>query len=303
MTTINHNRCDYLPSDLGKNVLIEVTKGATLGTVTPYENISQLTRRLSKRKPEWQIVFSSHFNQSNGTRTLGRAAIFHDGEYLGWYSYTYNYTRRQHAVCYDSPALNAVRVRGRQSETTDINKALKSIEKNFFKKPLGAVLAQKHTEAVYHMQSVAREKRAVVESINRSVEPGFVRFVWDNLDKFKGELEDTYNITARILEEAQGAKGEYLSVLEVRRAAVGNGGIVLVATDDAYLVATEKPTETPVRYTSDTLPDMYRAKLGMLKLIEPSQLVIGAGARISADTFVLLADKETNHDDRSAAQT
>ena len=72
------------------------------------------------------------------------------------------------------------------------------------------------------------------------------------------------------------------------------GGKLIIQRDDTYIVVDNVNNAS---YTHQTLPHELRSKLGMLKLVEPDQLVDGIGFKSNQECFFIFTSVEQQHNE------
>jgi hypothetical protein len=94
---------------------------------------------------------------------------------------------------------------------------------------------------------------------------------------------------ANSLEMMQIAKDE-LSTIEGIKNAMGAKKTALIVVDEGkYLVRNDDNVQI---YDDTTLPDEFRGKLGLLKLVNEKQFVTDVGCRVSKEVFVIKLDEQ-----------
>jgi hypothetical protein len=99
------------------------------------------------------------------------------------------------------------------------------------------------------------------------------------------------NGQAHQLAKLREAEAEMLTVTDIESKFKSDKGTSLVLLSSGkYLVKTGDDIQL---YDDNTLPLDMRGKLGMLKLVEPEQMIEGVGCRATTEVFVLLtAERE-----------
>jgi hypothetical protein len=81
-------------------------------------------------------------------------------------------------------------------------------------------------------------------------------------------------------------ENEMLTVTDIESKFKGAGTSLILVANGKYLVKTGDEIQT---YDDNTLPVEMRGKLGMLKLVEPEQMIEGVGCRATTEVFVVLS--------------
>lgn len=281
---------DYIRSDLHPSIYWEVEKGMTVdpNNVEYRSNVRDAVMRLAKRNPGWMLVISDNYHRGSNKRYCTKVVVYEKDEPLGRFWYGYNYSRSSAELNIDCRALSRTRQRGSSTKTTDVNKAIKIIEANFAPMSLKEIANNKKAEARSNIHTSLIGKQNAYRKLSDAVTPSVMQFAVDNYDAIKHQL----SIPEQQFADFVTAKEDFNATLSMRDVAEGKGGITLAITDDKYVSINQTGSDgEPVVYTSDTLPVEYRAKLGMLKLVEPGNLITDVGARVTGDIYVILNDK------------
>jgi hypothetical protein len=95
---------------------------------------------------------------------------------------------------------------------------------------------------------------------------------------------------AHQLAKIRETEAEMLTVTDIESKFKGAGTSLVLFSNGKYLVKTGDDIQV---YDDNTLPVEMRGKLGMLKLVEPEQMIEGVGCRATTEVFVVLtAERE-----------
>lgn len=287
---------DYLRSNLHPNIYWEVTKDfgpVDENTVEYKKNIRDVALRLAKRNADWMLVIKNNYYTQTGKRFCSNFDVYEGGEYLGGFWYGYNYSRSGPEVNIDCRELSRKRVRGSSTKTTDINKAIKIIEANFKRLSRKEITESKLYAAKNNIYSAMTGKSRSFQAYVKDITPAVMKVFDEHYEEIKHLIPE---VSSETFTAYSTAREDYLEVDGMYRIADKKApGLVLTIVGNEYLAVNRLDASgEPVVFTSDTLPMGYRAKLGMLKLIEPGNLITGVGARTSEDTYILTNDDNTN---------
>lgn len=287
---------DYLRSKLHPKIYWEVAKDfgpVDENTVEYRKNIRDVALRLAKRNADWMLVIKNNYNAQTSKRFCGGVEVYESEEYLGDFWYGYNYSRSCPAVNIDCRELSRKRVRGRATKTTDNNKAIKIIEANFKRLSRKEITETKLYAAKNNIYSAMTDKSQSFQAYVKDITPAVMKVFDEHYEEIKHLIPE---VSSETFAAYSTAREDYLEVYGMYRIADKKApGLVLTIVGNEYLAVNRLDAQgEPVVFTSDTLPTGYRAKLGMLKLIEPGNLITGVGARTSDDTYILTNDDNTN---------
>jgi hypothetical protein len=203
---------------------------------------------------------------------------------VGEISITTRYSNRggsERVFTVGSPRLASERERGHEYRTKDAKNAIKTADKYFKPPPLKArVVAQEQKGARAIREHFDALKGRVSTRRNECFNQ-MIKFAAANKDAFMATLDtheqgvftsllevtDSYNIH-RLL-RSQADKGDLLTV---------------IIEDDKYVLYYK---QTIYVKSSDELPEDLRVSVGMLKLMEVSEMVEGKGVRTAPNCFVV----------------
>ena len=260
------------------------------------EFIDGFMREVAKKHPEWTFINAMQYSYTSPES--GKAEIemhefdvFHDREYLG--SLGRDHFRGRWAYTITNHRISAKRERGWSAKTTDQKKALRLVEKEFGRKSYDEMLNEladkgrsKVTMSLHsHASRAATTERYLVECLTPYLIANF----------------DTY----RDLAIAEGAKPDKLDVygeqLEARQVASkitdkmrDGAGLFVIVANNVYAARDSGPKDAIAyhTWTSDTLPDVVRRKIGLLKLVEPDHFLADVGYRVDDNSFLIMKEPE-----------
>jgi hypothetical protein len=186
-----------------------------------------------------------------------------------------------------SNGIKAERERNTEYCTKDAKKALAAIKKTFSNKSIAQRMDEAFNDAA---RSISRENGNKTHTANRCLSrlsPTIQAFAFVTMQKEFETYAQSLGMGA-ILNEYKTAQLEMLTVdaiqtkfntIEATHLVLSLGGKYVVKTGDKIDM-----------YDDNTLPVEMRGKLGMLKLVEPEQMIEGVGCRATTEVFVLLAE-------------
>jgi hypothetical protein len=169
--------------------------------------------------------------------------------------------------------------------TSDPKKAIREAQKHFVPKS-SAKIMDEHVE---------KTKRVVENQRYRKQERSreYMSNLREHVTKFAFSLHreafNTYidSVGKRVDLDAYEETRKEVKVLNVIGDSIKHNGVYIAIHKGGYLV---KTIDNVQHYTDTTIPEEYRAKLGMLKLVEVEQCIEGIGCRTSEDVYVLVMD-------------
>jgi hypothetical protein len=201
--------------------------------------------------------------------------------------YSDSYSSRGMQFCVDNFRVAQMRERGSGMKTIHEKKAIKHVDKFFGRKNLDEKLGDAKNQAQQCVSRVANDlgnkfdwewnrlseasKRFIVEEHwEEFVEYASTNVANNTIDMDKMPEKFERKIAGQRVSEAFSKDEHYL---------------VYVDGQNYAIFRKNEPTQIKV---SEELPEFIRRSVGMLKLVEDSQIVSGIGCRVNATTYVVL---------------
>jgi hypothetical protein len=247
--------------------------------------------------PSWEFRVLEYYGQIKSetadTRprlTIGKFAVFKDGEEIGKIDRDYRYDAGGHIFSISSNTIRNERERVGAYRTKDAKKALAAIKKTFSNKSVAERMNDALGEANRVVSRQTSQKRSNHQSTLHNLMPLMKAFAFvQHAEDFKKYV--IVNGQAHQLAKLREAEAEMLTVTDIEAKFKADKGTSLVLLSNGkYVVKTGDEVQL---YDDNTLPLDMRGKLGMLKLVEPEQMIEGVGCRATTEVFVLLtAERE-----------
>jgi hypothetical protein len=242
------------------------------------------------RVPEYHGQIKSATADEKARITISKFKVFKDGEEIGMIDRDYRYDAGGHVFAITSNAIRNERERISAYRTKDAKKALAAIKKTFSNKSVGERVNEALREATSTISRQTSRKRGDHQSVLHSLVPLMKAFAFiQNPEDFKKYA--IVNGQAHQLAKLREAEAEMLTVTDIEaKFKTDKGTSLVLLSNGKYVVKTGDEVQL---YDDNTLPLDMRGKLGMLKLVEPEQMIEGVGCRATTEIFVLLtADRE-----------
>lgn len=259
--------------------------------------LHEIMWKVITENPTWEFKVHEYYgtvkSETMDTRpriTVSKFAVFKDGEEIGKIDRDYRYDQGGHVFSITSNAIRNERERISSYRTKDAKKALAAIKKTFSNKSVGERVNEALAEANRVVGRQTSRKRGDHQSALHSLVPLMKAFAFvQHPDEFKKYA--VISGQAHNLAKLREAEAEMLTVTDIEAKFKSDKGTSLVLLSSGkYLVKTGDDIQL---YDDNTLPLDMRGKLGMLKLVEPEQMIEGVGCRATTEVFVLLtADRE-----------
>ncbi len=265
--------------------------------------LDEIMWKVITENPSWEFKVNEYYgNVNHGQTKAGETAdsapritvskfkVFKDGEEIGTIDRDYRYDAGGHIFSISSNAIRNERERISAYRTKDAKKALAAIKKTFSNKSVGERVNEALKEATHTIARQTSRKRGDHQSALHSLVPLMKAFAFiQNPEDFKKYA--IVNGQVHQLAKLRETEAEMLTVTDIEaKFKTDKGTSLILVTNGKYLVKTGDDIQL---YDDNTLPLDMRGKLGMLKLVEPEQMIEGVGCRATTEVFVLLtAERE-----------
>lgn len=255
--------------------------------------LAELVRRLSVDQPTWQFKLFNH------QRKVEYVEILQDGQLLGSVAWRYLGYNQGYGFFVTNERIANQMARGNGYKTTNIDKAATKIKKMFKAKSLAELATEADTAAQQTLaecettltHTAYQQTRVIQEAANKYVMGAgfdiFLRYVHNEMNP-----SDSAKIKTA-LDERTDLHNKVRIVGDTKRAFANGDAVVITRADNQYICGRRtSDTEGKLKtYTDADLPDAWRGKLGMLKLVEPKHYIENVGGRMSENTFVVLDEQ------------
>ena len=238
------------------------------------------------RVPEYHGQVKSETADERPRITVSKFKVFKDGEEIGMIDRDYRYDAGGYIFSITSNAIRSERERISAYRTKDAKKALAAIKKTFTNKSLGERVNEAFGEATRVISRQTSQKRSNHQSALGSLAPLMKAFAFKEMEEaFKKYA--IVNGQAHQLAKIRETENEMLTVTDIEsKFKTDKATSLVLLSNGKYVVKTGDEVQL---YDDNTLPIDMRGKLGMLKLVEPEQMIEGVGCRATTEVFVLLS--------------
>ena len=254
--------------------------------------LNEIMWKVITENPTWEFRVPEHYGHIKSSTaderariTVNKFKVFKDGEEVGAIDRDYRYDAGGYIFSITSNTIRSERERVGAYRTKDAKKALAAIKKTFNPKSLNERMDDAYSEATRVISRQSSRKRGDQQSALHSLMPLMKAFAFvENTDAFKKYAINSGQ--AHNLAKLRETEAEMLTVTDIESKFKGAGSSLVLFTNGKYLVKTGDDIQV---YDDNTLPVDMRGKLGMLKLVEPEQMIEGVGCRATTEVFVLLS--------------
>jgi hypothetical protein len=258
--------------------------------------LNEIMWKVITENPSWEFRVEQYYGQiksgdsdARPRLTVSKFKVFKDGEEVGVIDRDYRYDAGGYIFSIASNTIRNERERVGAYRTKDAKKALAAIKKTFNPKSVAERMNDAFAEASRSINRQSSRKRGEHHSAMSRVAPLMKSFAFEVMHK-EFINHAIRNGATQQLADLRTAEAEMLTVTDIESKFQGSGTSLVLVSNGKYLVKTGDDIQI---YDDNTLPVEFRGKLGMLKLVEPEQMIEGVGCRATTEVFVLLtAERE-----------
>lgn len=228
-------------------------------------------------RPNWLFVVSDHthvivtgFDIKEDGETLGSVSIRHKGS--------------KHRIFVNNDRISKSLTRGKGYFTEDPIKAELRIRKTFFKDDKSERLVKARKFAEETVEKENSSKGYAVRSAEREWLYEAHPYVKDNVEAYLTAYPHLRERHAQWV----AAVNQAITTTDVYKALESTDRHTLVVLNGPMYILSHR--DTIQEHTDATLSEELRRKIGLLKLVNDSQMVSGVGCRVSETVFVILPD-------------
>ena len=255
--------------------------------------LNEIMWKVITENPTWEFRVPEYYGQIKSATadekariTVTKFVVCKDGEVVGAIDRDYRYDQGGYVFSITSNTIRSERERVGAYRTKDAKKALAAIKKTFNPKSMTERMNDALGEAARAISRQAGRKRGDYANNMHKLMPLMKNFVLDvKADEFKQYAMGNGQLT--LLSQLRATGLEMLTVEDIEtKFKSGKDTSLVLLSNGKYVVKTGDEVQL---YDDNTLPVDMRGKLGMLKLVEPEQMIEGVGCRATAEVFVLLS--------------
>jgi predicted ribosome quality control (RQC) complex YloA/Tae2 family protein len=223
-----------------------------------------------------------------------RLWVYDGSERLGSISYETRLTKtdmRYTVYILNNQRIAHKRERGDSDKTKDINKALKILAKSFGAKTISERMKEAFEQCEDRVGSITTQKATRFNDEYRSLVNGLRKHLMvDKWEEIKQIAMDS-GVDLTVLDRLPNTYEDYKIAQEIDECVEHKKGVVVIIHGNDYAVqsfATANADPTIEMLSTETLPDWIKRGVGMLKLVEPHNMVGNVGYKISDGAFFVM---------------
>jgi hypothetical protein len=241
--------------------------------------LREVVYALATANPTWEFIGESEGHDNN---RMDKFRVRSEDQIIGGLKMDWSSRSGQYAVCVLAEGITA---RNSHMTTVDTKKAIRTAQKHFVPKSMADIMKDEKELANRIIENQRYRKGQRVNDYMSNIKPNIIKFALRiDRERFTDWMESLGK--HKELEEYDNSKAE-LKVMETIQDKAKNEGVYISLYKGGYLV---KHLDNVQHYNDTTLPMEYRAKLGMLKLVEKEQCIEGVGCKANETLYVLIPE-------------
>ena len=210
---------------------------------------------------------------------------------------TYEYRKKSGKVAYSltNERIQNKRERGSSDVTKDINKALKIMAKSFGSKTITERIEDAQSACDHNVRSICSNKASDFFGDYRTVTNAVRHYLmsekWEAVKQ--AALDNEADLT--VLDRLPNVYEEYVVAEEIERCVKERNGVVVIIHGNDYAVQSFPIANAhPIveMFSTETLPEWIKRGVGMLKLVEPRQMIGKIGYKIYDGAFFVMKGEQ-----------
>jgi hypothetical protein len=257
-------------------------KGVEIRAITNF--LEPLIHELACKYPQWTFKATNVKAEGEGEYAIGEFHIFDKREKIGeigmdtrYFSY-----KREKVYVIENERIASVRQRSSSVRTADMKRAIAVVKKFVSPKGLKERFAEEVSNAFTKMAEVESAKVRAKNLAYQPIPALRSRFVDARMEEFMASLSAQ---EVEIHAASDAATHEAAILYKLKEDVTNNKAVFVHVHGEDYLMGAN---EGSLEYKySEELPPHIRMAVGMLKLVQPSQIIEGVGMKVNDGTFIV----------------
>jgi hypothetical protein len=265
---------------------LQKTRANTIEYATVCEFMHPFIEKLAVKHPEWNFVACygrlSKDAEDRFHVTVSDFDVFQKREFLGKLERTHSRGKYMYEI--GNHRVSSTLTRASTAKTSDINKAVKLVDKHFGMLDTTELFSSKVTAGLASLSEQKSNKSRTLRIMWSRHTEHIENYLLSNWDTFVDSIPDRQQRDDVVVFPDVRAQFLLLDALSEPTTPT----IKVVVQDSRYLMRDDNGVVSI--WDADKLPEHIRHKLGILKLVQNHQAVSDIGYRHSEDTFILLKE-------------
>ena len=262
------------------SVYMEKNKSKT--DVKMDSNLSEIVVALATTNPTWSFECIPHQFRDR----IDTVYVYAVGQQIGYLNR--EYSNRAGGNATKVGKSNDYRRNGEFTVTSDNKKAIREAKKRFTVKSIKEIISEKYRDARGVIEQQRYRKGSRAGDCVGSLRDVMHKYTFEeSRDQFTAFLIKQHNSSQLLskLKEFDEITAEFNAIDAIEEKVKTDDHVLIHINGSKYIVKTIDNVQS---YDDNTLPEEYRGKLGMLKLVEVNQCVSDVGCRTHDDTFLIV---------------
>ena len=249
---------------------------------------------LVTKHPGWEFVVLETRAKFDGVPMVRVVQVKEGASVLGEIGVEFSSRHNGDALYVHNERIGAARSRNRDRNkqfSKDPKKILSTVKKTFAPKSPAEIMGEAYDKAYDIVTNIVSDTQYKSRSVIRDVQEQALTYALNEIRaNFLGYLQQDpvgNKIAIAAMGHIDTVKANMHTAQQVRERMRNRAATLVVVDGDEYLI---KSGEEVKVFASDTLPDYLKLPMGMLKLVEDTQMIENMGYRVDSTTFVITAE-------------
>jgi LmbE family N-acetylglucosaminyl deacetylase len=259
------------------------------------ERVEKLLADLSRKRPQWVFVTSGYGSAHlDGIhRNFAAFSIEDDEEILGTIETEKDWRTGETVFCLHNKRLNSKRERNGPTKTRKRDKAAKLILANYYLKTIPELTAEARTNTYALIDTLDGNARYAHDRTISGLSAALSRVLVDYPEITEQVRRHLPHTEASKLDALSDVWGCRCATSVFRHERDAKKSVTIRVRGSKYHVIWAGASDAIHSFDQDAVPEPIRQGIGMLKLMNPAELIEDVGVRIDANTFFLINVGET----------
>lgn len=286
--TNRNNAMELSNVSISKNLMEKTQKNDTPPTYGFGGILGEAIWKLAGMYPLWKFEATKVDAYSLGSIKFTQFTVYSNGEDLGSIS-TDTYTGK-YALRISNERIRKELDRKSYYITTNLNNAVLKVKKMFRPKSVAERVQEANKIARECISGIWSDGNSKLRQIEGKVQRASIQYVNNvALDSFVQHIRENDNSLYLELLEKNKLDKERVEINKIIQDFDSKNTSLIIRGDNGYII--ERKDNISIT-TDEELSHELRAKLGMLKLVEPNIVIDNIGYKVDDKTFVILHNKE-----------
>ena len=255
---------------------VYMRRGESKEGIEMHKALSEVVYSLATTNPTWT------FECIRGHSRIEDIHVHAEGQRIGKLGTTYSNRAGTTAVTVTSDNVTA---RNSTITSSDTKKAIREARRHFSPKPLPKLMIEKLQNAEREIYNQAHRKNSLARDHLGTMREAIDKFALRTKREEFTQWAKTSNKSNEIINALEHFDAVQEEMVILKELEDSNNKVLVWRDKGKYII---KALDNVQTYDDNTIPEEYRAKLGMLKLVDVKVAIGNIGCKIEEDLFLLL---------------